>query len=260
MKTARRIDNPGRVRKQAEGIDDIPRLQAEQGYLRHLAQTGHVPRIIEATQQWIDMEYIKGQSLKEWLALTPDWQATVPPLDEALERLMQYAQAEQALLDAGVLYADLSPEHVIFQKDRVMMIDLEASSMRRHDESVWRIMSWRRTWETMAPEEFTRSPATQLTERTATYRVAVVAHLVLAGYVPFPRERYLRLVHAWRRTHVASVSRQLPHRVGRVLAVALQRHPARRHKNPVSFMAALKRAYAAESMSVEKAIGDTPTI
>lgn len=252
MKTTRRIDREDIIRKRAEGADDALRLRAERDYLSRLATTGHVPRIVATAAQWIDMERVRGQSLKEWLALTPDWQATIPPLGEALERLEQYVKAEQALLRAGVLYADLNLEHVIFQKDRAIVIDLEASSIRRPGELVWRIMSRRGTSETMAPEEFVRSPVTRLTERTATYRAAVVAHLVLAGYVPFSRERYWRSAYAWRRTHAAQVSWRLPRRVRRVLMAALQRHPARRYKDPVSFMAALKRAYAADLMDTNK--------
>lgn len=243
MKTARLRKTPHIVRKQIEHVDDLPRLRAERDRLRRLASTGHVPRIIAATPRRIDMEYVQGQSLKKWLSLTGDWQAITPSLDEALERLAQYVAAEQALLEKGVLYMDLNPEHVIFQRDKAMLIDLEASSIRRHDEPVWRIMSRRGTSEMMAPEEFVRSPATRLTERTATYRVAVVAHLVLAGYVPFPREHYWRRAYAWRRTHVVPVSPELPGPVRRVLKAALQRHPARRHKNPTSFLHALLAAY-----------------
>ena len=200
----------GTVQKIANSRGDIDRLRREKNNLRRLAQTGLVPQLFRQRPDRLELEYIAGESMEQWLHLDymAGWRAVAPPLPQALDRLRRYATLEQALLRAGGL---------------------------------WRVTSRRGTYETMAPEEFT--VGSRLTARTASYRFAIVAHLVLAGCLPFRS-----VPQRWRayrnRRCPAAIAPQLPAPVRRVLAASLQCQPARRHSDPARLMQALERAYA----------------
>lgn len=164
----------------------------------------------------------------------------------AQKRLAEYVEVEMKLLEHGVMYRDLNLEHVFFTSRGARIIDLEASLIGG-DLDVWlldSLASRRGTWETMALEEF-RRPA-KLTYRTATYRTAVVAHLVLTGELPFVRKPLRHDTHAWRKQHVPDISPELPKSVRKVFMAALSREPANRHKDPRAFLDALNHSFSYE--------------
>ena len=229
------------VRKTVVTPHGHERLRREVANLRQLEQTGIVPRILQQTANSLDLEYIDGQSMADWLRLQSDWCTAPPPITQASERLRAYVALEMRLLQAGVMYRDLNLQHVIFTPQSVRIIDLEAAEYNPRGD-IWRVTNRRGTYETMAPEEFVLGEL--LTPRTATYRVAVVAHLALAGQLPFrfmPGSR--RKVYQWRRNHPPEVSSLLPRSVRRVLCAALQPQPVRRHKDPARLLQAISDAY-----------------
>ncbi len=94
----------GTVQKIANSRGDIDRLQREKNNLRRLAQTGLVPQLLRQRPDRLELEYIAGESMEQWLHLDymAGWRAVAPPLPQSLDRLRRYATLEQALLRAGV--------------------------------------------------------------------------------------------------------------------------------------------------------------
>ena len=172
--------SPVEVIKTATMPDGIERISREHTVLKHLSKTACVAEIYSYAQDGnhaeLTIEHLPGESIKTWLQLTDGWDSTMFAWSDAKERIGQYIDLEMTLLSNGVMYRDLNLEHVIFTDTGARIIDLEASIVGTTHDDVWRLdnaQSDRGTWETMALEEF-RRPAL-LTERTATYRAAVIA-------------------------------------------------------------------------------------
>lgn len=238
----------GSVTKTATNADGMDRIARECRILELLADAKCAAKLLEyshdGTKAHAELEYIEGESLKDWLRLTGEWAASKKDWKIAQKRLAEYVEVEMKLLEHGVMYRDLNLEHVLFTNRGARIIDLEASLIGG-DLGVWLLdgrASRRGTWETMALEEF-RRPA-KLTYRTATYRAAVVAHLVLTGELPFVRKPLRHDTHKWRKQHVPNVSLELPKSVRKVFTAALSREPAHRYKDPASLLAALNQSFS----------------
>lgn len=247
----------GSVYKTAITSHGRKRLRREVANLRRLEQTGLVPRIIAQDASGVELEYIAGQSMADWLQLQPDWRAASSAA-EVPAHLQAYVVLEMGLLQAGMMYRDLNLQHVVFTSQGARMLDLEAAEYSPQGEK-WRVTSRRGTYETMAPEEFMLGRV--LTPRTATYRVAVVMHLALAGQLPFQfSSGSRRKAYQWRRSHPPEISSKLPYAVQRALQAALQPHPARRHKDPARLFDAVAAAYGwtTQEMNYSKPARGTP--
>ncbi|QHN43164.1 hypothetical protein GII36_04925 [Candidatus Mycosynbacter amalyticus] len=237
---------PTRVVKTASTQDGVTRITRELQILSCLADTGCVANILSHQEgdglASLVIERFDGTDLKSWIQLTDEWHATKIAWAQAKLRLELYMVLETKLLAHGVMYRDLNLEHVFFTDAGARMIDLEASLVR--SDAGWMLdgaASNRGTWETMALEEFRRPVVLDL--RTATYRTAIVAHLVLCGELPFVRKPRKHDTHMWRKFHAASVNQDLPKPVRRVFTAALSREPSHRYKSPANFFIALAAAY-----------------
>lgn len=221
------------------------RILREKAVLEALAESPYVPNILSSTDTddliSLELEYIDGESAKQWLELSENWTVRKLVWEDSRNRLRQYVEAEMDLLRRGVLYRDLNLEHIIFTNSKVVLVDCESAIQKRPNEGDWMLGYGRGTWETMAPEEF--SVHGRLTERTATYRVAAFAHLVLAGYVPFVRYDRRSDTYTWRKKHPPKVDSELPKEVRRIFASALARKSIHRHKDPEAFLARLTKYY-----------------
>lgn len=220
------------------------RLTREMFMLRGLEKSPHTPHLLSssAVAHTLTTEYVAGQTFTEVFSVDAEWSAQPKKWDDAAPYLEQYIAAEQDLLDRSYMYRDLNLDHLIFTGDRAVLIDHEETMIDVEEGSKdWYFSSVRGTWETMAPEEFRGYG--HLSERTATYRTAVLAHLALSGELPFPRFPLRSDVHHWRKTHAPEVSRALPKMTRRVLRTALDVKPERRHAKPATFWKALKSTY-----------------
>lgn len=244
----------GLISKHADSPEDEVRLAHEVAVLRHLEGNPHVPRLNTSDERRIEMDFIDGESFVEWLDFDSDtWTASPRPVEEVLPRLTSYVDAEMSLLADNVLYRDMNLNHLIFTPDRAVLVDLEAAVIKKASDSSWRKDSPRGTWETMAPEEFPLDAV--LSERVASYRVAVLAHLALTGRLPFDRHPSKRVVYQRRQSRPPAVYYDLPRPVRKVIGASLQPHPTRRHKNPGSFLAALKQSIEYEQPKQESQKG-----
>jgi serine/threonine protein kinase len=218
------------------------RMNGELISLELLHTSSHVPQILSKTRSpWINLtlEFIAGQNAKQWLSLDDEWNAVPIEWSSAKTKLKAYVTAEMDLLSRGALYRDLNLEHMIFHGDKVVLVDHEATLTNQDGASQeWYLDNRRGTWDTMAPEEF--SGRGKLTRRTATYRTAVVAHLVLTGRLPFERRSLRSDTYKWRRQNPPKVSTRLSKSTRRVFSAALSRKPTHRHKDPATFFEALR--------------------
>lgn len=219
------------------------RLAFEALALTVFQDSPHIPaaKRYDATMGTLVSERVAGKSFKEVFAVNDEWHATAMPWAAVAPLLEQYVTAETDLLARGAMYRDLNLEHLIFTGDKAVLVDHEETVGNIEGEDQWYFKSIRGTWETMAPEEFRGYG--YLTERTATYRAAVLAHLALSGELPFPRFPLRRDVHRSRKRRVAQIAGSLPQQSRRVLRVALDERSARRHASPEHFFKALKSTY-----------------
>lgn len=234
------------VKKHSQTRAGYLRLSKELTVLQALADSPFAPKVLSSTKKngsiSFTLGYIKGENVKQWLDLKEDWSTRKLSWEEVRGRLSQYVDAEMDLINRGALYRDMNLEHVIFSGSTAMLIDLESTILRDPNVSEWVLSDIRGTHETMAPEEFPGFG--KLTERTATYRVAVIAFLALTGRIPFVRGEHRSMTYKWRKQHPPKFKAgELPMAVQRVFASALSRKPAHRQKNPESFFMALEESY-----------------
>lgn len=239
MKDVETIIEENYVIKVAQNPSGLIRIAHEATAYGHLIGSPYIANILARTSESITLEKFDGQNAKEWLSFNEDWTCKKAEWNIVREKLKQYIEAETDFLDRGVMYRDLNLEHIIFTEDKAVLVDLEEAVFT--DSNSWYFKSRRGTWETMALEEFLRKG--QLTKRTATYRVAVVAHLALTGRLPSRRMPLKHDVHQWRKHHNPLIDGHLPKKVRKIFAAALSRKIEHRHKDPKSFYTALEEAY-----------------
>lgn len=240
------IINDHILRKYSKTKNGYKRLSRELLVLKELATSQHTPDLIDhkddGLSMSIDMSIINGQSAKEWLKIDAEYD--VQPIDwlTAKKRLGQYVKVEMDLLSRHAMYRDLNLEHLLFTQDRAYLVDHEATIINT-GEATWNQADFTGTWETMAPEEFPEYAV--LSSRTATYRVAVFCHLVLAGKLPFTRYRHSRAQsYASRKKQGPTISAALSRPVQQVFKRALSIKKDHRFKDPLSFFEALERTFA----------------
>jgi serine/threonine protein kinase len=216
------------------------RLIKELAVYEYLRESLHIPKLIEkkiGNNIFFKAQTLSGISLKQLLKINDSYNSAPIEWTDAKVYLKQYIEAEMDLLDKGALYRDLNLEHILFSDNKTYFVDLESTVLKNENDE-WLFNDMRGTWETMAPEEFRGSG--KLDARTVTYRVAVIAHLMLAGKLPFEQSSNTRSkTHSIRLKHPAKISHSLDTHVRRVFESALQREPVRRYKDPMSFLLSL---------------------
>ena len=233
------------TRKYSTNSLGYKRVMQEQKVFKFLEGCSYIPGVIKmessAAEASIVMNTLKGKSLREILGVRDEF--TIKPVSwkYAKQILQQYVEAEMDLLNRGALYRDMNLDHIVFLDDRAYLVDLE-STLTNVNHSNWTLKDMRGTWETMAVEEF--SGYGELSARTATYRVAAIAYIILVGSLPFKRFPHSRSkTHRWRSRHPIEIDERLSKDVRRVFKVGMARKPMHRHKDPKSFLKQLEKAY-----------------
>ena len=224
------------------GYERIIREQKIFGFLKNCS---HVPTIVnmehDDMKASIKMKTIRGKSLREIIGIKDEYDIEAMSWNAAEKLLKQYIEAEMDLLSRRALYRDMNLEHILFTNNQAFLVDLE-STIISEVPNKWVLNDMRGTWETMAPEEF--SGYGELNPRTATYRVAIIAHILLVGKLPFKRFPASRSdTHHWRLKNNAEVGGILNKNTQRVFKIALARNHVHRHKDPIGFFKALSDSY-----------------
>lgn len=234
-----------KVRKYSTDLLGYQRVVRELEVFKYLQGSRFIPQPIKSSDNGkeasIYMETIQGQSLKQLLGMQDEYLVKPRRWGEAKKFLDKYVAAEMDLLSRGALYRDMNLDHLIFTGNKAVFIDLE-STLINPRQHAWLLNDMRGTWETMAPEEFPGYG--QLSARTATYRVAAVAYLMLVGRLPFRRFPYSRsATYRWRLKHGPEVDMGLSKETQRVFKIALARKQIHRHKDPAIFFERLNKSY-----------------
>ncbi len=228
----------GVVTKRALNEKGALRLAWESAALFVLQPSPHTPDMLGYRSRSfgeLSMRYVDGKPFTAVMGMDKNWRCR--PMSWATFRpyFEQYVAVEADLLARGALYRDLNPDHLIYARNgHAVLVDHEATLFKTEDMRAWSMHNRRGTWETMAPEEF--RPWSEVTGRIATYRAGVLAHVALAGELPFPRLPLREAVYQWRRTHDPLVDATLPHDVQVSLSGALARQPGRRQPDPMTLL------------------------
>ena len=220
------------------------RLRRELKVLKALQSSPHTPNLIKFTDKnnklTITMDKTLGENIQQLFSIR-EYVSKPVPWSIARTYIKQYTDAEIDILNQGYLYRDLNLEHVICNSGKIILLDHE-STILSLDREKWKLNDTRGTWETMAPEEFLGYG--ELTTRTATYRTAVIAYLLLTGKLPYKRFSNSRSsTYSWRKKYGPIIDASLSKPVQRVFKTALAIKPIHRYKDPRAFFLQLTKAY-----------------
>ena len=157
--------NPGDKSHQAFKFcfkrDRVPALKREARLLKRLRKYRH-PSLVEVYDvtegdqppYYLEMEYVAGPSLDEWLA-------TDPPLGERLEAIAQVADALDVVHAAGIYHRDIKPSNILLtrREDGSLLAKLSDFGLGAAEDeellkSIYnsRVEGIAGTWDYIAPE------------------------------------------------------------------------------------------------------------
>ena len=205
----------------------------------------HVARVIdvgvlEDGAPFIVMEHLDGEDL----AALVDRRGALP-VAEAVEYVLQAAEAIAEAHAAGIVHRDLKPENLFLSRDLagapcVKVLDFGISKLLGDELALTRAAVAVGTPLYMSPEQMVSSR--DVDSRTDLWSLGVVLYELVTATRPFeadlPSELYARILHGAPRpisTHVATV----PAGLEAVILQCLQKERARRFSNAADLAAAL---------------------
>ncbi|WP_210408144.1 protein kinase [Allokutzneria sp. NRRL B-24872] len=205
----------------ARHLDVRERFIAEAKLLR-LADSDRILRVLDIGELPDGRPYFvtvlaDGGSLEDRLAKGP------LPEDEALEVLVEVAEAVCVLHELDIVHRDLKPSNVLIHRDRVVLADLGLAKALAQGSGLTQVAG---SPGYMAPEQ-ARSGAV-VDGRTDVYGLGALAHRLLAG------------------STVGEPGVRLEGRLGRAIRRALQADPDRRWPSARAFVDELRAVAAGE--------------
>jgi len=193
----------------------------------HVLKASPVDRV--RTHLYVAMEYVKGQTLAQWMVDHPD-----PTLDSVRGIVDQLAKGLQALHGREMLHQDLRPENVMIDRTgTVKIIDLASAhvaglSDTARERGAFAIAG---TLQYTAPEYFTGQGGSA---RSDVFSLAVIAYQMLTRQLPYglhaARVRSAADARRLRCTPARHLRPDLPAWVDAVLQKALHPDPAKRQQ------------------------------
>ena len=187
------------------------------------------------------MPFIEGESLRDRLQREGRL-----PIDEALEITHQVADALQHTHDNGVVHRDIKPANILFQSGHAVVADFGIARALRAAESGGEFTQSGLplgTPDYMSPEQ--AGADAPIDGRTDTYALACVLYEMLAGQPPF----HSRTSQATLARHLSdtmpsiqALRSSVPLGVEQIIAQALSKVAADRHREVAHFADALLRA------------------
>jgi len=106
------------------------RTRAEAKILEKVSRIVNVPKIISVKETEIDMEFIEGKKLSEWLDKFP--------LEKAIKICYQLGESIAELHDNDIIHGDLTTSNMILKNDKIYFLDFGLSfhSARIEDKAV----------------------------------------------------------------------------------------------------------------------------
>src|SRR5580692_2461113 len=234
-----------KLHRAGSGGGTIDRLEREAMAMARLAHPNVVAVYEVASvddRMYVAMEYVRGQTLRGWLATARSWREIVAMVGTA-GRGLAAAHA------AGLVHRAFKPENVLVGDDgrpRVGDFGLARSDRARvavdptqlaTADTDTRGISGTPAY--MAPEQLCGDP---VDARCDQFAFAVVAWECLYGERPFRGATLAALLEAIERQHLPASSRRVPEAVRGVIARGLATAPEDRFADMPALLAALDRA------------------
>ncbi|MFN2624626.1 MAG: Stk1 family PASTA domain-containing Ser/Thr kinase, partial [Mycobacteriales bacterium] len=212
----------------------------------------------DAGHVFLVMEYVAGQTLRQRLRLG----GALAPRD-ALDILDPVLSALAAAHDAGLVHRDVKPENILLADDgRVKVADfglaraVATSSMTAAGVLIGTVAY-------LAPEQVSAGTADA---RTDVYAAGILLFEMLTGHPPYDGETPLSVAYRHVNDEVpapSTIARGIPGSVDALVRDATRREPDERPTDARAFLAGVRRARQAISLSGETtviALDDAPTI
>ena len=234
------------IRPELLQVDALHAFEQEAKTLARL----HHPNVVQvydfgefgesARQPYLVMEYVAGETLKEWLP-----EGNPLPLEQAWPILQQISAALDHAHEQGIIHRDIKPSNVMLTPEgHALLGDFGISKLLRPGEDAAYTVATTGTPAYMAPEQVDLnlgpiSPATDV------YALGIVAYEMLTGKRPFegvtPISEMLQRIQS-PPTPPRHYTPALPEAVERVLLTALSKDPHDRYPRAGAFMRALAAA------------------
>ena len=180
-------------------------------------------------QMFIVMTYIKGQSLKERIALGPI------QLEEALDISTQVSDGLRAAHEKGIIHRDIKPANIMLtEKGQAKIMDFGLAKLAWAAD-LTKTAGTMGTLAYMSPEQ-ARGDAVD--HRTDIWSLGVVLYEMLAGQLPFRGEETQGVVYSIINKDPERLSvlcPDVPRHIEQAVAKALAKDPARRYQNIQEF-------------------------
>ena len=163
-------------------------------------------------------------------------------VDDVVEILFKAAKGLHYAHGRGVVHRDIKPSNIMLTLDNdVLIIDFGIALIK--DSNVSRIEGIAGSPSYMSPEQV---QSLELTNRSDLYSLGAVMYELLTGSRPFRAGNLQKLLHQIvyaTPPPIHTLRKDVPEELENVVATALQKDPAKRHKSGVDFAAELTRVH-----------------
>jgi len=195
---------------------------------------------------YIAMPYVKGQSLKEKIAIGP------LSVEEALAIAGQVAEGLKEAHERGIIHRDIKPANImITDKGQAKIMDFGLAKLEAGVD-LTRTMAVIGTAAYMSPEQ---ARGEEVDHRTDIWSFGATLYEMLTGQKPFGQKHDLVLLNSILNDTTEAVSRirpEIPKPLDRVIQKSLEKDRSRRYQNMAELLKDLKSA-GLSGISVPKA-------
>jgi CRP-like cAMP-binding protein len=164
------------------------------------------------------------------------------PLDVVIEVMFKCAKALHYAHLSGVIHRDIKPSNILLTQDRdVRIIDFGIALLAGSE--VAQIDGIAGSPSYMSPEQVQSQP---LTNRSDLYSLGAVMYELITGTRPFKAGDLQKLLHQIiyaTPPPIHTLNRDVPEEIENVVAIALQKDPAKRYSSGLDFAAELARSH-----------------
>ena len=218
-------------------------LTGDENFLRRFHQEAYAaanlthPNIVtvhdigqDGDQNYIIMEYVDGQTLKQIIRAQHEENGRFLPIARVLELAIQICKGIGYAHRANLVHCDVKPQNVLVTRDdRVKVADFGiaraiSEASRQQDSQVWGTPQY------FAPEQAAGEPATPASD---VYAIGIILFEMLTGRLPFEADTYTAI--ALKHLHeppppVTQFNPAVPPQLARIVDKVLAKQPANRYR------------------------------
>ena len=210
--------------------------QLDHPHLARLLDTGETDYLL-----WLVMPYVPGDTLRQ--ALNRERRL---PIDRAARIACEVLDALDHAHAHGIAHRDIKPDNIVLSPEGAVLVDLGIARAIASSgpDRVTRSGFVVGTEEYMSPEQAGGDP--DVDGRTDLYSLGAVMYELLTGSRPFRAGNLQKLLHQIvyaTPPPIHSLRKDVPEELENVVAMALQKEPAKRYKSGLDFAAELTRVH-----------------